>query len=160
MKKLTILVTLLIFATPPALASAEKELCSAPVSIACLKGNFVSFYQQDYDRFFTAFRKFEAEAAACTNEKATADFLDLASCIGVNAEVSEAYARTAEKLLIKKPSCFFEAANLLENRSLGILVKQYLQTPIFHDETTVRKIMQNYRKNVKYDRITSLYFSK
>lgn len=161
MKKLILFIMLVVVGAPPALAaSPKKQVCPEPVSLSCLKNNFSAFYQKDYEGFFSAFRKFENKAATCKDIKSTADFLSLVTAIDVNAEVSEAYAETTEKILIKNPACFLDAATRLEDRSLKVLIMNYIKTPTFEDETKIKKTMQKYKNDAKYVKVMGLYFGK
>lgn len=153
-----IFIALAAFDGQDMVAAQNIQDCPDPVTLSCLKKNFSTFYRKDYKHFFSTFNRFEAEAMSCKSNVKTADFLDIVSYIKGNAEVAEAFGESSEKLLVRNPKCFLDAASTLDDSSLKILVQLYLKGPIIEDYQAIDKKMREQKKNQKYHRIMSEYF--
>jgi hypothetical protein len=161
MKKIALIMILVVVSLSPSFAaSKKKEICPSPVSMACMKKNFAALYQENNEVFFSAYRKHQDKALKCNDAKTTADYFALAPVIEMNAEVSEDFGEVSEKLITENPRCFLDAASLLDDQSLKSLINDYIKKPTFEDEKKNKKIMQKHRKNSKYARVMSVYFSK
>lgn len=141
-------------------AKAASPVCPDPVTLSCLKKNFAIIYQNDYERFFGTFHKFEKDASSCRSLKATTEFLDLAGYIQGNAEVGEAFAKAVEKLLVINPKCFLDASASLSGASQKALVQQYLKGPIFEESQKIEEIMKERKNEPKYLHIMEHYFKQ
>lgn len=100
-------------------------------SLSCLKENFDALYKKNYDLFFEILNESKKIAIKCDNFNKTADFLDLATVIKGNAEVSEFFSEALEKNLVgQKASCFLKALSFCSGDAQKSVVDQ-LSNPIF-----------------------------
>lgn len=145
---------------PANAASKKKEICPSPVSVSCFKKNFDALYQNDVNVCTAAYSKHQEKALSCSDIKATSEYLGLAPIIENNAEISEDFGEVLENFIVDKPVCFLDAASLLDDHSLKVLIKRYAKEPTFQDESKIKRTLQKHRKNQKYAKIMSFYFSK
>jgi uncharacterized membrane protein len=156
----TIILLVAISSTSATAESKRKEICQSPVSIACLKKNFEALYQDNVNVCTSAYKKHQDKALSCRDLKATTEYLGLAPVIENNAEISEDFGEVLGSFIIQKPTCFLNAASQLDDPSLKVLIKSFVINPPVADENKIKKIMQKHRKDPRYSKIISLYFSR
>ena len=131
-----------------------------PPSIQCFKNNFDELAMQNHKRFWDIYHYYSKQAEQCKDEKITSSFLDVAYYIKGNSEATEAFADFSEKLFLTSPKCYLNSALLLDDNSLSWLVFFYLTQPVYHDSKQIDKIMDQYKNDNKYIRITQRYYKR
>ncbi len=157
-----VIVSLLIILQLSARADQKSFVALCPGNlppIDCIKTHFDALYEADYGRLWEVYRIYEKKAVSCKNPRDVAAFLDLADAVQMNAEVSEGFAEFIEKLILSNPKCFLEGAVLLGDRSISSLVDAFVRSPIYHDDTDIRRHLQKDTHDKRYQRFMNLYFN-
>ena len=113
-------------------------------------------YESDYDSFWTKWRDAEKKAMSCTDYDMTARFLSNAILMLGNAEVSEANAKSVERLSLEKPRCLLESIQKLSAEDQIKFVKFFILTPLFHDGKEIIEVLEKHWN--KYENIRELYW--
>lgn len=147
-----------VFSTPSVMANSQRTPCVAKnATLRCLKTHFKELYKTDYAKFWTILRTAEEKALGCKSVVDTADFLGVARYIEGNAEVGEYFSEKIEQLCTRAPQCLLDALTRLDRRSRREIVAR-LRAPTFVDQSTIDRVLRNYKTEKKYEEIMRLYF--
>ncbi|MGA1871742.1 MAG: hypothetical protein ACMUJM_24715 [bacterium] len=135
-----------------------NNICSeSPPSLICFKQNFSQIYQSNYDLFWDTYNVYKKKAETCDNLNMTADFLEVSSYIGGNAEVEEGFHEFCENLILSKTKCFIEATLLLQDKTLDVFIKSYVSNSFFGQDEQINKAFIKYSHVKEYVRFFNIY---
>lgn len=99
--------------------------------------DFDESYKDHYNQFFDTLNRQYSISSECIDSKEVAKWLNLATQIKGNAEVSEYFSEKIEMLVINKTKCFIEGFNKLSKEN-KIAVRERLLKPLYTDVAILR----------------------
>lgn len=147
-----LLIAILILAKP----AYSENMCKNDNSITCLKKHFNILYDKDYVTFWKILHESANAAMECKSKQDVLQFLELAK-YNNNAEFSEFFAESLEKLCIDNTTCFMDSMLLVDAKLRSILLNK-LQNPLFSDKESIDAIFIKALKSEKYSKLSEQYF--
>lgn len=146
----------------PFMAVAETALpepppCAHNVSdFNCFRQNLESIYANDNDLFWRSWKHQEDKAKSCSSISVTSNFISLIKqCDG---ELAEAMAEFIENMIIGKAGCFLSATEKLDNSTKEHLIRYYVMTPLYHEDSDILPVIERQLKKKNYPKFKKLYF--
>lgn len=152
---------IVLSAAYPAYARVERPCSGKNETLECLKENFSDIYDSQYFKFLMIINKAQVAALNCNSDEKTAAYLDVASRIGSNLEVEEAFKDMLEtKFLKEKTACLLDALLISDDKVKEIILGKYLAKPRFIEKKEVDAILSRYREHEKYQEMLKRYSGK
>lgn len=137
----------------------SKNICVKEANLECLQNNFDKLYQQNYQLFWAILHNAAKKAQTCDSIEDTAAFLRLVILKQSNAEFTEFFGQTVERLCVQKSICFLNGL-LLVNQPTKVKLIDKLRSPLFVDSSEIDRVFLKARTNNKYREISIIYFLK
>jgi hypothetical protein len=95
------------------------------------------------DTYWDAWHPEAAAVSRCDNRQRLASFMVRALQNIKNVERTEANSEVFEKLIISNPTCFLRSAARLKRNSCKLLMKRFVDSPLYHDEREMRDALNS-----------------
>jgi hypothetical protein len=160
MKTLVISLLVTLFPSVAVAASAPPELPSCAHNFSdfnCFRQNLESIYENDNDLFWRSWKYQESKAKSCSSVSFTSNFISLVK--KSDGELAEAMAQSVENMILSKLDCFLAAAEKLDYSTKEHLIRYYIMTPLYHEESGILPIIEKELKKKNFPKFKKLYLS-
>ena len=157
MKSIILVVVLSLIFSSSSFANGNGLCRGENANLSCLKEYFFELYSTNYQLFWdilhNAVKKLQDNESLSDIES----FMEMASVIQGNAEVSEFFNEVVEKYFVSNPNIWLDALVNLNRKSKEDFIDR-LRQPIFLPKVQIDKIIFKYKELKKYKEIIELYY--